>query len=229
MHHGVNSSWHSLTQKEAYETVASLWLELDFEYVVDTYHDRQLYRNQLASQKKPTLPIVTNNKRYREEVHDATDVNDGASEIPSEAGQQICPEAVQDIVRLTVKQLKTEDGSPSSSLWSDVGRPRSCTHPPLHTHPLRQLTAGAPVILQQGEIPIPEQRLLMLQESLQRAEHAISQNLQVTVALSKKLVSEREIVKHAIGVVSKFSGVPCNHFNEPVSYTHLPLPTTPYV
>ena len=105
-----------------------------------------------------------------------------------------------------MKEVKVENGSSSSghpSVWSDVGQPR----PRASGHP-RSLTGIEPNIHQQDAVTVPRERLLMLQLSLQRAEHAVSHSLQLFVERAQQLKSEMLSVQHASGVINDiiFSG-----------------------
>ena len=53
----------------------------------------------------------------------------------------------------------------------------------------------------------------MMQDSLQRAEHAISASLAFTVEQSNKLAHERLIVQNAIEVISTITGTDSCHFS----------------
>ena len=64
-------------------------------------------------------------------------------------------------------------------------------------------------------VTIPLERLKLLQDSLQRAEHAISASLAFTVEQSNRLAQERLIVKHAIDVMSGIRGESTSHFGHP--------------
>ena len=66
--------------------------------------------------------------------------------------------------------------------------------------------------LKADEITVPLDKLKLMQESLQRSEHAISSCLAHTVEQAHKLTIERLIVINALDVISSFTGVPTSHF-----------------
>ena len=55
-------------------------------------------------------------------------------------------------------------------------------------------------------VQVPMEQLKLIQDSLQRAEHAISGSLSAMVEQCTKLASERAIVINAINTVSTFTG-----------------------
>ena len=61
-------------------------------------------------------------------------------------------------------------------------------------------------------VTIPIEKLKLMQDSLQRAEHAVSASLAFTVEHSNKLAHERLIVQNAINVISGITGVESAHF-----------------
>ena len=60
-------------------------------------------------------------------------------------------------------------------------------------------------------IPIPMSKLLIIQDNLQRAEHAVVCGMTGMVEASKKLDQERRILKRTIDVVSNITGVSPTH------------------
>ena len=104
----------------------------------------------------------------------------------------------------------TEAAAPSGS-WNRIqATPRQPAQPP---KAVADFTGGAHTLsLGPDTVTIPMEKLRMMQDSLQRAEHAISAALSFTVEQSNKLAHERLILMNAIDVISGITGVPSAHF-----------------
>ena len=79
----------------------------------------------------------------------------------------------------------------AQSLSRDVPAPPPLADEGAHVLPLPPKT-----------VTIPMEKLKLMQDSLQRAEHAISSSLAFTVEQSNKLANERLIVQNAIDVIT---------------------------
>ena len=155
---------------------------------------------------------MASRKRKHDEGHHAKDtVHDGgSSEVPSEAGryQQVSREEVIDIIRDTLAASAPSSSSShtlpeAQRVWHGVGHPRP-RPPSAAPHALAGGVHNIP--LAPSTVTIPLEKLKLLQDSLQRAEHAISSSLAFTVEQSAKLANERLIVQNAIEIISGISG-----------------------
>ena len=61
-------------------------------------------------------------------------------------------------------------------------------------------------------VEVPVARLKLIQESLQRAEHAVTASLANTVEQSNKLLHERLIVMNAVDVIAGVTGEAARHY-----------------
>ena len=207
MHHGINSDYHNMDRQTCYDTIQALWPDIEWVYYDDTFDMRQHYRNAIRNQKAKSQAAPPNKKR---KIADQTD-----DMIPSKM--------VTMIVGQTVQQLGfggAGGGFPSSSStepWS-AATPSPPIPPIAAPNSLIDLTApdsskGARMLdLKADEIIVPLDKLKLMQESLQRSEHAISSSLAHTVEQANKLTNERLIVINALDVISSFTGVPTSHF-----------------
>ena len=203
MHHGINSDYHGMDRQTCYDTIQALWPDIEFVYYEDTYDMRQHYRNAIRNQKAKSQAAPPNKKR---KIADQTE-----DMIPSKM--------VTMIVGHTVQQLGFGgDGGGSSSSSSTEPWAAFPPSPPIPApNSLIDLTAdsstGARMLdLKSDEIIAPLDKLKLMQESLQRSEHAISSSLAHTVEQAHKLTIERLIVINALDVISGFTGVPTSHF-----------------
>ena len=229
LQHATHSRWHEHSEDEAYDMIIDRWQDLEWEYKDDTYEDRQQYRAHVEdleqSRGKGSQKGKKGKKRKPAPV--AADVvqDDTASEVPSSAGAEyhhVSREEIHEIVMQTLAAreqaangAESSSSSSSSTAWSRI-QPR---HRPSVAAPkqLGDFTRGAggaqTISLGPHEVSIPLEKLKLLQDALQRAEHAISSSLSFTVDQSNKLAHERVIVKSAIDVVSGISGVQTQHFS----------------
>jgi hypothetical protein len=102
----------------------------------------------------------------------------------------------------------------SADAWSSVGHahvptPPTFAPPPALTNQpyVHQISLSA-----EKTVPVPVEKLKLIQDSLQRSEHAISAALQNSVANATKLAEERKIVMGSINVISTITGESANHF-----------------
>ena len=207
MHHGINSDYHGMDRQTCYDTIQALWPDIEWVYYDDTFDMRQQYRNAIRLQKAKSQAAPPKDKKRK--IGDQTD-------------DMVSSKLVSEIVGQTLQQVGfggAGRGSPSSSSnepWAPF--PPSPPIPPIAApNSLIDLTAdsstGARMLdLKSDEIIVPLDKLKLMQESLQRSEHAISSSLAHTVEQAHKLTIERLIVINALDVISSFTGVPTSHF-----------------
>ena len=57
------------------------------------------------------------------------------------------------------------------------------------------------------DIPVPMDKLILIQDNLQRAAHSVTCSLTTCVEAARKLDSERRIIQNTIQIVSEITGV----------------------
>ena len=89
-------------------------------------------------------------------------------------------------------------GSSSADAWAGVAPP----------NPAKLVLAKQA----QGDVTIPMEKLRLIQDSLQRAEHAIAGSLVASCEQAQKMETQRGIIVSAINVVASFTGQAPQHF-----------------
>ena len=201
LQHATKSRWHNLSKEEAFDMIIANWSELEWEYYQDTYENRQQYRAQLKGIEMSKVDKGKGKGKKRK--------HDGVGD-----GQHVTREEVGEIVMQTLAAASgaaASEAASSSGAWNrSQPTPR---HPPTAPKALADLAGGACTLsLAPKTVTIPLEKLKVMQDSLQRAEHAISSSLAFTVEQSNKLAHERLIVLNAIDVISGISGVQSAHF-----------------
>ena len=222
MQHATHSEWHKLSAEEAYDTVVSNWHDIAWELCEETYQDRETYRKQIADEQQDKKWAAEQDKkraaeqdkkraRVKQEADTSSDVH------PHDSASQIAmSDTVSHVIAETVRQTLEASGSgqlqPSAKAaargWGSVGQPRPSSRPAL-------MASGSGVqtlSLGPSHVSVPVEKMKMMQDSLQRAEHAISASLAFTVEQSNKLAHERLIVQNAIEVISAITGNDSCHF-----------------
>ena len=64
------------------------------------------------------------------------------------------------------------------------------------------------------EVSVPVARLKLIQQSWQRAEHAITASLLNNAEQGQKMMHERLIILNAIDVLSEMTGEPTRHYGD---------------
>ena len=212
MQHGTHSEWHKLSPEDAYDTLVGNWQDIDWELCSETYEEREQYRAQMQLEQEKK-------QRENKRKHQA----DASSEVhPHDSASQVHPmsdtcKVIAETVRQTLEASAGSVGQPAAAaarahVWGTLGQPRPTSRPALssgsgvQTLSLGSLTGGP------SHVSVPVERMQMMQDSLQRAEHAISASLAFTVEQSTKLAHERLIVQNAIEVISKITGNDTCHF-----------------
>ena len=205
MHHGIYSDFHGMDRQTCYDTIQALWPDIEWVYYDDTFDMRQQYRNAIRQQKAKSQAAPPKDKKRR--IGDQTD-------------DMVSSHLVTMIVGQTLQQVGGFGGAGRGSPSSSSTEPWAAfpPSPPIPApNSLIDLTAdssaGARTLdLKPDEVTVPIDKLKLMQESLQRSEHAISSSLAHTVEQSNKLAHERLIVLNALDVISGISGVPTSHF-----------------
>ena len=139
--------------------------------------------------------------------------------IEDQTDDMVSSKLVSEIVGQTLHQVGfggAGRGSPSSSSsepWAEFPPIPPIAAPNSLVDLTADSSAGARTLsLGAFEVTVPLDKLKLMQESLQRSEHAISSSLAHTVEQANQLTIERLIVINALDVISSFTGVPTSHF-----------------
>ena len=197
-----------MDRQTCYDTIQALWPDIEWAYYDDTFDMRQQYRNAIRQQKAKSQAAPPKDKKRR--IGDQTD-------------DMVSSNLVTMIVGQTLQQVGLGGagrGSPSSSShepWRPEFPPSPPIPPMAAPNSLIDLTADSSagvrtLDLKPDEVTVPIDKLKLVQESLQRSEHAVSSSLVHTVEQANKLSIERLIVINALDVISSITGVPTSHF-----------------
>ena len=203
MQHGVHSAKHNLKEEQAFNILKD---ELEkqkqlesgpdiFEFITWTREDRDEYRRDLAEKAEKAkadaqAAPIGSSKRRKTEVK--TDSGMSTDNLTAAIGA-----AVQSAMTPLLQQVADSGSTASSATWSDISRAPATTlarRPPV------------PTIQADDMIEVPLEKLKLLQNSMQRAEHAISGGLKDVVNMATKLKGERDVIQNALKVISTFTG-----------------------
>ena len=195
-----------MDRQTCYDTIQALWPDIEWVYYDDTFDMRQQYRNAIRQQKAKSQAAPPKDKKRR--------IGDQTDDMVSSHLETL-------IVGQTLQQVGLGGagrGLPSSSSherWPEF--PPSPPIPPMAApNALIDLTdskAGPRTLdLKPCEVTVPMDKLKLMQESLQRSEHAVSSSLVHTVEQANKLSAERLILINALDVISSITRVPTSHF-----------------
>ena len=173
-------------------------------------------KRKLAEEKAEDMPAKKRRYYAQERRHSAeVKPSDSVSNVEqfSSAGMSELAAAITGAVKDAVATaLPANTGSSSS--WDTLQSPVATSQ-----QPALQVTPGAlPGTITMvpsagsGNVTIPVSKLVLIQESLQRAEHAVSSTLSAAVSMSQRMASERAILINAINTVSQFTGQAPKHF-----------------
>ena len=233
--HYVHSSRHNCkgtkTADDGYQAIAANFHNLKWSRFVNSFEDRKSYvqkvrhdaeealktaKRKLAEEKAEDMP-AKKRRYYAEERRHSAEVkpSDSVSNVEqfSAAGMSELAAAITGAVKESVATaLPANTGSSSS--WDTLQSPVATSQ-----QPALQVTPGAlPGTITMvpsagsGNVTIPVSKLVLIQESLQRAEHAVSSTLSAAVSMSQRMASERAILINAINTVSQFTGQAPKHF-----------------
>ena len=218
--HFVHSSHHNfggrMTGDDGYEAIHDNWHKLNWSYFKDSFEMRETYRQQMkriSTAEEESAPVA---KKRR---HSAEDRSVRPSDSASNVGSSVCVIELAAGIRSAVKEAIANSqpaGGRSSSSWDTIQSAVATSQPSL------QVTHGAlPGTIAMHMVPsaaptatatIPLSKLILIQESLQRSEHAVSSTLSAAVSMSQRMASERAILINAINIVSQFTGQAPRHF-----------------
>ena len=217
MHHGMYSKWHGMDRQTCFDSILSVWNDLKWEYYEDTFAERQHYRDTLEHIKQSKVL-----GKAAESVDKSKGNGNKRKKEEDQTEDMVARKEVTDIGMQTLQHVYQEgagggdaSSSSSESPWAKI---QSMPRPPIAApNSLLDLTAGSSagtrtLSLGAKTVTIPIDKLKLMQDSLQRAEHAITSSLTVGVEQSNKLAHERLIVLNAIDVISGISGVATAHF-----------------
>ena len=217
MHHGMYSKWHGMDRHTCFDSILSVWNDLKLEYYEDTFAERQHYRDTLEHIKQSKVI-----GKAAESVDKSKGNGNKRKKEEDQTEDMVSRKEVTDIVMQTLQHVYQEgagggdaSSSSSESPWAKI---QSMPRPPIAApNSLLDLTADSSagtrtLSLGAKTVTIPIDKLKLMQDSLQRAEHAITSSLTVGVEQSNKLAHERLIVLNAIDVISGISGVATAHF-----------------
>jgi hypothetical protein len=204
MQHGTESGNHKIGCNEAYTLVLEAltdpnWLEV----LSDDWEDREKYRASVSRAKNQIEGKVGAKRKHQEvkpddsasnvsgdAAHDTmvqTAIAQGVAQALSQMGMQSKRRGVADWASVGLSGLESVQSLPSSSSTMNLSLP--------------------------GEtIEVPMERLKMMQDSLARAEAAISSSLQGAILNCQKLSAERKIIMNAMNQIAKVTGDEVNFF-----------------
>ena len=191
IHHGMQSSYHNLSKEDAYQQFSLCFESIELHSDSDTFADRQSYRRSVEGSRR-------SQKRSRAEI----EPSDSASNVGSTAAvQSMIDNSVRTALNSVVQHIPSlaVASSSSASPWQGI------TDAP--TVNQLSLVGGSETV----EVPI--EKLRLIQNSLERAEHAVSASLMESIKYSQNLKGERAILHSALQTISKFTGDEPNLFN----------------
>ena len=228
MQHGTHSSHHNLTEVDCYDKICDQWWNIEWSNDDDTFEDRVAYRETVRKHKdsqaqetqkgtgKAQAPQASarkgNGKRkapdQRVKEEDVGDAVAAGAMHNAGAMQTLC----DTVLRAVDGRLAQRDvASSSDDRWNGIH-----DGPPSRAGPSLNLDMGAPGMQLQtafpdGTISIPVGKLILVQDSLQRAEHAIVGGMTGLVETAKKMNVERNILARTIDVLADITGQKPTH------------------
>ena len=230
MQHGTHSSHHNLTEVDCFDKICDQWWNIEWSNDDDTFEDRVAYRETVRKHKdsqaqetakgtgKAQAPQASARKgngkrkapdqRVKEEDDDRSVANVGDANA---AGAMLTQTLCDSVMRAVDGRLaQYEAASSSDDRWSGIhDGPPSRAGPSISFEgaPGMQLQTAFP----EGTISIPVGKLILVQDSLQRAEHAIVGGMTGMVETAKKMDVERRILSRTIDVLAGITGQKPTH------------------
>ena len=233
IHHVTNSTWHRgsksgtcMSIREAYDNIMNLWATFEWTTYEDTFQDRSRYRAELQKQKQEAeakkQKQESTNKKQRGKKRSFAE-EPAADDHQSDADEALPSDAKvinQEQIRQMIREVRAEEVASSSTdaPLQRLGKRRA------QATAVPKALAAVTGLGQSGdlrvvninddarEVSVPVGRLKLIQESLQRAEHAITSSLANTAEQGNKLINERLIVMNAIDVISEVTGNTTRHY-----------------
>ena len=136
--------------------------------------------------------------------HRAPSVDSNRAESGSHRAESDVAEAIQEVAgimrhALAVPAMAPSRPAQSSADWDGVGAAYQRALPSIAPHGSFQLALPSVVV--------PREKLLVMQDNLQRAEHAMSSSMNIMCASARAVQSEQQIIKNTIDVVAAHTGV----------------------
>ena len=209
MHHGIYSPWHNMKKQECYDFLSKNWKFLNWEFYEDDYNMRQRYRDYRERQKKR----LENEKKPAEQVDNVK----GKGTKRKNEEDMVSSSELSDVVSQALQEWRQAGDGGTGGSWSSASE----SWDKIQSVPVQPSAAqnssfdfgadsGAD---KNGCVTIPVEKLKLMQDALQRAEHAISSSRSHTIEQSNKLNHERLHVINAIEVISGLSGMKASHFD----------------
>jgi hypothetical protein len=198
MQHGTHSTCHNMSVKECYAELTTKFDTIMWESHVESFSDRDAYRKgcQRAKDQAYQEPKPKSKRRKQGEPE--------AKSLKEEVKAAVV-EAIGESADAAYRSPPPIAWAGSSTdAWSIVGQPP----PALANNPyVHQISAQGDVT-----VDVPIEKLKLIQDSLQRSEHAISSAFAHGVENARKLAAERAICISTINLVSAFTNKAPEHF-----------------
>jgi len=239
MQHATNSKYHKhIAMEDHYDDLCEHWHTLKYETWADTFEAREKYRQSVDqwqdsqqethhhrgesrhNQRHWDAGYEHQDKRRRtdckeEEVHTPPPEEEAPTDSGIDKSAQHLISAVSAAVVQGIAQSQNALQAPNA--W---GAAASAANPGAAASSVQQLHPGfgsssslqLSVMQPPRMVPVPMEQLRLIQDSLERAEHAISGALASTVENCSKLASERTILHSTIATISRVTGQPANLF-----------------
>ena len=227
MQHGTHSSHHNLTEVDCYDKICDQWWNIEWSNDDDTFEDRVAYRENVRKHKDSQAQETAKGTGKAQAPQASARKGNGKRKAPD---QRVKEEDVGDAVAASAMHnagamqtlcdtvLRAVDGrlqqhevaSSSNARWHDIHDGPPSRGPSLSLDlgaPGRQLQTAFP----DGTISIPVGKLILVQDSLQRAEHAIVGGMTGLVETAKKMNVERNILGRTIDVLADITGQKPTH------------------
>ena len=219
-----------MTKQECYEKIIDSWQDLKWSSYEDTKDARQEYRAECfkkheKQQKKEEKKQKQKRPRKRHAPEEPAADADPESDAGEDARKLVGASKLRRSVRQEIAEEQKGSRGARCSTRSDDGPLQS-----LGTR--RSSNIAEPKALAQvldlgrnnrlitdldddaREVSVPVAKLKLIQQSWQRAEHAITASLLNNAEQGQKLMHERLIILNAIDVLSELTGEPTRHCGE---------------
>jgi hypothetical protein len=235
MQHGTHSSHHQLTEGECYDKICDQWSNIEWSNTDDKFEDREIYRETVRKHKEQEAQAKGTSKAAPQaSARKGNDKGKGKRKAPDQrvkeeddgdavaasamhnagAMQTLCDTVLRAVDGRLAQQLfdaQRDVASSSDDRWNGIHDGPPSRGPSLSLDcmgaPERQLQTAFP----DGTISIPVGKLILVQDSLQRAEHAIVGGMTGLVETAKKMNVERNILGRTIDVLADITGQKPTH------------------
>jgi hypothetical protein len=215
MQHATQSPLHALAANDAYNILLEKYAEGDLSWEIKTEvpKEREEYREETLKElrKKERNSgkgggkggSKGGSKRKRADISP----DDSASNIGSHADDKstFMQQAIQQGLAHAMRSMSQVSASSRDQVdWASVGIGA--------IENLASSSSPMNLSLPGDTVDVPMEKLKLVQDSLGRAECAISSTLHAAILNCQKLSAERKIVINAINIISKITGEAPSHF-----------------